>query len=603
MITRLAFAILGVWCFVMQPTPAQAETLNLDAVQLTNTLYFPRADGSDHAIPGAVYHVVVSSDQTLRLISEDGASTYEITAVSSHHEEELEDPLAVLVADEDDIVHVLLLLPHGSALVASGSSSAIRSRGRILSSLSAPSVSAISKVAAPSVGGISKMTLSPAAPQIRPESAPIAPETTPTPQGTLSPHDFRVRPEISPIPLPEPKKGLSPYGLRIRPEQPRIECPKNGPFTNPYIALRGTGTLDNKMISNIMHFGGARIQKAITEDHQARINVYSCEQAKLNVHLDSLIGLDSMTAATTLRRQDSNLERVFADCATYRDITHLRVPNAFQRISYKWPTSGFFGVGFILNGVNGVFNDIQDLLETIRLKLDVVHCENLRIAAKVDYYGHLSNKTPIQYLAQGSCPALPNPFVSVSGVYPFGELDRTYGSWDQTLIEYMKTVTRAVRSLFPSIVTRINVLYGNLDVQTCRQQKIIEALDLLVDRKASAEKAGQILRNRPTLPTIPHIADENVVMVPNSNDSSFPAPPQKQSCSGILPNPSYIQQYKDWSAPGFVDALQREDVVKVWNQMMSAIDSALNNWQVQLEGLQCGQQNIRAMVVYLFPAQ
>src|SRR5262249_62126110 len=129
-------------------------------------------------------------------------ATFKIPATSSHHEEALDDPLAVLIADEDDIVHVLLLLPQGDALIASGSSSAMRSRTVALPKLPISSVTTVSKLAAQAVAS------------------------------TAPPKINRA------YPLPQPN-------------QP-IECPKNDePFVHPLL-YKGSGFLDNYLLWNMI---------------------------------------------------------------------------------------------------------------------------------------------------------------------------------------------------------------------------------------------------------------------------------------------------------------------------------------------------------------
>lgn len=104
--------------------------LSASSVHLDQPLHFTAPDGGDAIIPPGMYHVDRSSESGLRLTPGNHDPALEIQAVARNHEETVTSPNALLIAEEgyEDDVHLVLLLPEGQSLEASGTISGTRSR-------------------------------------------------------------------------------------------------------------------------------------------------------------------------------------------------------------------------------------------------------------------------------------------------------------------------------------------------------------------------------------------------------------------------------------------------------------------------------------------
>ena len=93
--------------------------------------HFTAPDGSDVLVGAGTYRVEQSAETHLRLIAEPPQPAIEIRATPTAHEETVTAPLAVVIAEEgqEDEIHLVLLLPDGLGLDATGTFSGTRSRG------------------------------------------------------------------------------------------------------------------------------------------------------------------------------------------------------------------------------------------------------------------------------------------------------------------------------------------------------------------------------------------------------------------------------------------------------------------------------------------
>ena len=98
-------------------------------VTLDQPAHFTAVEGNDVQLPVASYRVEQFGDSGLRLMRV-GAPPIEIQATRIPHDESISAPLTLAVMEEgqDEVLHLVLLLPDGQALDAAGSFSGVQSR-------------------------------------------------------------------------------------------------------------------------------------------------------------------------------------------------------------------------------------------------------------------------------------------------------------------------------------------------------------------------------------------------------------------------------------------------------------------------------------------
>lgn len=135
--TNITTVLLIAWFMAGGALAQQAATL--PTVMVDRSIHFSNPEGSDVEIPAGTYHVEPEGESRLRLSASDGGSTLLIHAQPTTHTEAIESPIALTVASGEDTSHILLLMPDQTALDATGSSSAVRSRAA-LAPLPAPHI-------------------------------------------------------------------------------------------------------------------------------------------------------------------------------------------------------------------------------------------------------------------------------------------------------------------------------------------------------------------------------------------------------------------------------------------------------------------------------
>ena len=113
-------------------TPESVQVLNeeaLDEISLNRTIYFTTPEGTDAIAPAGFYRVVGVDQARLRLIPANGGDALLIQALTMHHQEKFVESVALSIPAEEDMHHIVLLLPDGQGLDAVGSYSAVRPRG------------------------------------------------------------------------------------------------------------------------------------------------------------------------------------------------------------------------------------------------------------------------------------------------------------------------------------------------------------------------------------------------------------------------------------------------------------------------------------------
>ena len=161
---------------------ALAEVEVGPVISLDRPTHFTAPDGSDVQLPAASYSLEPAGESSLRLIK-DAEPAIEIQATRVPHDEAISAPLTLAVMEEgqDEELHLLLLLPGGQGLDATGSFSGIRSRS---------AMSALRPVQIQSAVSQFKPSPQPSAPSAQQGVPPIAivrvPQAQPTSPPTLT---------------------------------------------------------------------------------------------------------------------------------------------------------------------------------------------------------------------------------------------------------------------------------------------------------------------------------------------------------------------------------------------------------------------------------
>lgn len=129
----LAFGLAGILGWTGILTSCTSRSLNEEtnplptAITLDRTTYFVSQTGEDIPVPPGTYEVS-SEHGYLQLTGETTDHPLIITAHPTTHEETVTVPTPLSFSEQDDLHVLMLLLPDGKALEATGSYSGIRSR-------------------------------------------------------------------------------------------------------------------------------------------------------------------------------------------------------------------------------------------------------------------------------------------------------------------------------------------------------------------------------------------------------------------------------------------------------------------------------------------
>ena len=136
----IAFCCLGIWVVsiddqaLCEISPA-SETLQLLQAENANTISFEEMvsfispSGEEVTASNGTYQVEPVDLTALRLVSLDAKNVFVIKAEQTRHDEDIGFPVALLVVDEQYLIHVVLLLPEQKRLEAIGYTRHGRSRG------------------------------------------------------------------------------------------------------------------------------------------------------------------------------------------------------------------------------------------------------------------------------------------------------------------------------------------------------------------------------------------------------------------------------------------------------------------------------------------
>jgi len=104
------------------PSPPPPPTVTID-----RELNFQTSEGSDLVIVPGVYSVVALASG-LHLIHHKTNFPFSVSAAPTTHQENIARPVALLIASDPDLLHIVLLFPGGKALDAIGYLNAVRPR-------------------------------------------------------------------------------------------------------------------------------------------------------------------------------------------------------------------------------------------------------------------------------------------------------------------------------------------------------------------------------------------------------------------------------------------------------------------------------------------
>jgi hypothetical protein len=111
------------------PSPEAGEVPE-QTVSLTQAVHFTDATSQNVVVGPGSYRVDAEGTNRISLLPSETGEAVVIDAVSFTHQEAVERPVPVTVSDPEqpDVLHVVLVLPNGQALAATGSLSGTRSR-------------------------------------------------------------------------------------------------------------------------------------------------------------------------------------------------------------------------------------------------------------------------------------------------------------------------------------------------------------------------------------------------------------------------------------------------------------------------------------------
>jgi len=109
--------------------PAAMDPADASLVKLEQALHFTGPGGADVVAPAGRYQVEPTVEGLLRLMPEGEGTPLLLAAAATDSGLDLSAPIALSVPYGEDVHHLMLLLPDGTALDAIGSYSGTRTRG------------------------------------------------------------------------------------------------------------------------------------------------------------------------------------------------------------------------------------------------------------------------------------------------------------------------------------------------------------------------------------------------------------------------------------------------------------------------------------------
>jgi hypothetical protein len=111
--------------FTVTLAATHATTIRID-----KPIHFVAPNGDNVVVPAGVYTIEVT-EEWLRLTPGKARDALLLQAQRSTHEEMVEEPVALSIPSDQDLHHIMVLLPDGESLVAIGNYSGIQSRAPV----------------------------------------------------------------------------------------------------------------------------------------------------------------------------------------------------------------------------------------------------------------------------------------------------------------------------------------------------------------------------------------------------------------------------------------------------------------------------------------
>ena len=168
-------------------------------IELDRAGHFQSPDGQAVTLGAGTYVVEARGEKTIKVADREEKTSTEIQTETGTHTEKITAPVATVLAEGEDFLHIVLLLPGGTTLDAIGTFSGVTTRGAMMAPLGAPVLSGVMAMQLPQpVGGLALAPVAPSVPQI--------PSGIPQP-GTQLPQKFQTQP-LQPGQVPQlPQKG------------------------------------------------------------------------------------------------------------------------------------------------------------------------------------------------------------------------------------------------------------------------------------------------------------------------------------------------------------------------------------------------------------
>lgn len=123
--------LLGMWSLSVLVTmaPVSAGAQSIPTIAIPQPLHFLDLEGNDTVATIGPYIVSPEGREGMRLRSTEGDIVLTLQADGIVHEGDLDSPQALVIPGEEGAIHIMLLLPNGIGLEATGSPSGIQARG------------------------------------------------------------------------------------------------------------------------------------------------------------------------------------------------------------------------------------------------------------------------------------------------------------------------------------------------------------------------------------------------------------------------------------------------------------------------------------------
>jgi hypothetical protein len=138
--------------FVLLSTDAAAialgqETSPQSTITLEQAVHFLSPDGAEIVLAPGDYTAKAPDGTSIQVTPISGGAASIIQAEAGRHGQELSAPELVAAASDEDVIHIVLLMPDGSTLDAIGTLSGVRTRGPMLAPLQAQQLAGVMTMA------------------------------------------------------------------------------------------------------------------------------------------------------------------------------------------------------------------------------------------------------------------------------------------------------------------------------------------------------------------------------------------------------------------------------------------------------------------------